>query len=137
VTESPRHKALKRKLLEIGISEGFTTDKEVKISGHKLDAAWFVSKRGRLTLAFEVELSNQIAKCISALKTSKTLNGSHGVLAVPENAIPRTRALISDGHPEMVDKITVIDVKEIDVMYKLAKERKKLKNKWKYEVAPV
>lgn len=134
---SPRHKELQKRILEIGLWEGYLTDKEQAVPGFKIDGVWYVKKtRKRILVAFEVELSKQIAKSIASLKTAYEDHGSKGVLVVPQRDIARARAMIQESFREMTGHITVLPDTEIDELFEVVSKRRIIKEKIGYTTIP-
>src|SRR5438128_640748 len=109
---SPRHKELQRRILEIGRFEEFLSfkeKKETKVGRFQVDAVWKKTKQSYPAFAFEVELSRQIAKSITSLRSAHNRWNCKGVLVTDGSDFIKARAILEEDNPDLVEHVTVIE----------------------------
>lgn len=124
------HNQVRDKLQEVGILEGFLSEKEYPIDGERLDVAWRRVVRGVPTKVFEVQVSGSPHQALAKLKHAFDLWNSEPYLIINESSKRKVDELLSGTFHELKPFIKVIPLEKVETLYKLLTDERSLKEEF-------
>lgn len=124
------HNQVRDKLQEVGILEGFISEKEYPIDGERLDVAWRRVVRGVITKVFEVQVSGSPHQALAKLKHAFDLWNSEPYLIIDESSKIKVNELLSGTFHELKPFIKVIPLEKVETLYQLLTNEKTLKEEF-------
>lgn len=124
------HDQIRNKLQEIGILEGFISEKEYSIDGERLDVAWRRVVRGVPTKVFEVQVGGSPHQALAKLKHAFDLWNSEPFIIIEESSKRKVDELLSGTFHELKPYIKVIPLEKVEELYQYLAKQKDLKEEF-------
>jgi len=119
IKELSPHEEIKSMIYEIGVWQGWISEKEYKIDSERLDVAWMKRRvRGaRPKIAFEVQLEKaNLDRALRKLKDANDMWNTTPILISPAELRSEIDYLLGGGYHEIAEQIKILtpdDIKEI------------------------
>jgi predicted RNA-binding protein len=124
------HNQIRDKLQEIGVIEGFISDKEYQIDGERLDVAWRRVIRGVPTKIFEVQVGGSPHQALEKLKHGFDLWNSEPYLITDKKSKRKVDELLAGTFHELKLYIKVISLEKVENLYQSLIDQKNLKEEF-------
>lgn len=115
------HDEIKRKLVEIGKIQGYTSESEYPFDLGRLDAVWRRLANSVPTYVFEVQVGGDIYHAIAKLKHAYDLWNSQIFLVASKSDSAKVNNLMSGSFHEINDRMKFIELEKIEELYKRKK----------------
>lgn len=122
------HDKVKDMLFEIGKMHHYMTDKEYVMNSDRLDVVWRRVEKSVPTYAFEVQIGGDIYHALAKLKHAYDLWNSNIYIVIDEIHRSKAEELLSGTFHEISKTIRIINLNQVNDLYKLQTSDEKLRN---------
>lgn len=119
--DSPQHKDLQEKLLEIGKLQNYIAEAEYPFDIGRLDVVWRRVERSVPTYAFEIQIGGDVYHALARLKHAFDLWNTRIFLVAPQTQYDKAKPLIAGTFHEIADQIKFVETRKVQELYKRKK----------------
>jgi len=129
IKEISPHEDIKNKIFDIGVWQGWISEKERKLDGERLDVAWIRRgvKGANPAVVFEVHVKGNPADALRKLKHARDKLNSKPVIVAPEECMPEITYLLEGSFHEIIGEIKILTLEDITKLYDAEKRLYELK----------
>jgi len=120
------HNNVRDMLWEIGKIDKWVSEREA--TQYNIDVVWRRIPDGDPTYAFEVQLGGNIFQALYKLKEARDKWNSIPVLVTNENGKAEVAKIMASYHHEIKDELIVMTIDQVEKLFKLQNEDKKIKD---------
>lgn len=119
--ETPLHKELQQKLIQIGKLQKYLADAEYAFDIGKLDVVWRRIERSVPTYVFEIQIGGDLYHALAKLKHAFDLWNSRLFIITSKADYDKARNLLSGSFHEISERVKFIEIEKVEELYKRKK----------------